>query len=312
MNALQAVPRLRNKARALCGLGLAAAALFALSPPAARAQYGGYPGSGGGWVPSDADGNPALGGGSAALVGTGKKTDVTPDGTYKHLTDWWLSAYSPHDPPDYDPYYQYSFGGLGLSSDAHNYATDSWGGRHGYFDPVRNWGDRPLPSDTPPDITGSVTAKKDDTLTTHFVWTGDPSQVPDHADFLLSTHVSAGASVDYGQSGLASGLSATASASLEKGGDVTASASGPGPGDSQSKDGKHLIRVTPDGTVATVSLKGSVSTDTSHGLPYATWIDGRESSPGAGDAAAYYAGPGAGPTSASAGANVSATAENDD
>ena len=73
-------------------------------------------------------------------------------------------------------------------------------------------------------------------------------------------------------------------------------------------NGRHLVRVTPDGTLATVSIKGEVKTDTSNGLPYSKWSDGQ-----AEGGTSYY--PPSynnnGPTSAHASANVSATANYD-
>ena len=73
-------------------------------------------------------------------------------------------------------------------------------------------------------------------------------------------------------------------------------------------NGRHLVRVTPNGNMATVSIKGEVKTDTNNSLPYSKWSDGQ-----AEGGTSYY--PPSynnnGPTSAHASANVTATANYD-
>lgn len=77
-------------------------------------------------------------------------------------------------------------------------------------------------------------------------------------------------------------------------------------------NGRHLIRVTPNGKIATVSKSGTVSTDTTNGLPWAAWVDSPQSPGASGPGTFYYDGPPYnGQTSANAYANVLATATND-
>ena len=286
-------------------------ALSALHPSQAQYPGGGYPGGGypgsGGWVPCDASGSPLPAGspglnpdGSAALVGTGKTPSYT--NTYPipaGAAAWWFSAYGPN-PTNSGGYPGGGGGGypgasgLGLSGYADNYAADTSGGQHGYYDPVSYGGDRPLPS--PPNVTGGATASVSDTLSAHFLWTG-PAPVPASATFLVAATASAGASAGYGNSGQTSGLSGTGSASAG-GASVTATAGDAGSAGSPAPvTAYQVVTATPSGSVATVSLPASVSTSTSDTLAYASWTGSTGDS--------YYAGPGAGPTAATANAHAS-------
>ena len=196
--------------------------------------------------------------------------------------------------------YYYSYG-LTLSGTANNYATDDWANdQFGYYDPFRyTAGDATTGAQMPPNVVGTVTAQNVDTLSAYFAWTG-PDPVPDHVDLVVQTSVSAGASVDYGLSAVTSGLSAKATAALGLD-SVTAMAGDAGLVSPQPMSKLLLVRATPTGNVATVSLGGNVQTYTANSLPLSSWID-------AGDGTSYYFGPGAGPTSASANASVSASA----
>ena len=188
---------------------------------------------------------------------------MNPTGVYTRLFDWWLDAYAPNTQSPAGGASP-GFGGLSLNSFAANNSDAT-----GFFDPNdwRNY--RSMDATLPPDITGGVKATENDTLTAYFVWTG-PDPVPDHADFLIKTSVSATASVDYGQSPASSGLSATAAATL--GSDkADATASFPGDNQTQIKPGSHLVRVKPSGKVATVSLSGGAMTSASNSLPDGVW-----------------------------------------
>lgn len=287
------LPRLSTKASALLGLALLTGLLL---PHPARAQ---------GWVPCKADGTPLQqgnsGDGSATLIGSGATPSVNPTGVYTRLFDWWLDAYAPNTQSPAGGASP-GFGGLSLNSFAANNSDAT-----GFFDPNdwRNY--RSMDATLPPDITGGVKTTENDTLTAYFVWTG-PGPVPDHADFLIKTSVSATASVDYGQSPASSGLSATASATL--GSDkADATASFPGDNQTQIKPGSHLVRVTPNGGVATVSLSGSAMMDASDSLPDGVWTSWF------GSHMDYLTDPagghGNGPTRANAAASASGTAYHD-
>ena len=158
----------------------------------------------------------------------------------------------------------------------------------------------------PPDLLGTVHADHWAALNAHFVWTG-PGPASD-ATFLVQTHLGATAGGDYGTSGKTSGLSATGTALVPSFGEqVTASLTGT-TADSASLDGRHLVRVSGAGGLATVTLQANVTTDTGNSLPFSLWSDGE-----AEGGTSYYAPNGNlnGRTSANASASVSATANYD-
>lgn len=280
----------------------------------AHAQYpgggypGGYPGSGGGWVPSDAAGTPLPSNGrgtnsdgSANLMPSDKQPKKT--NTYpipKDAPDWWFGAYSPNDRLTGNPYYYYN--GLFLNSSAGNTTRNNYSELLPFYDASNFSWDRVDTLPTPPDLIGSVHADNSDTLKAYFVWTGDPAHVPDHQSFLLRTSVSATASVSFGNGRATSGLSATGTGTLES--DTVTATAGDAGSDSPAPHNKRvLVRATPNGKVIALSRSASVSVDTTNGLPYATWVPG--------DHDFYYCGPGNGYTSANASGNVSANANTD-
>jgi len=314
------------KAIALMSLSLLA---LLLASPSARADYpgggypGGYPGGGypgsGGWVPSDSHGTPLTPGmqgtnsdGSANLLPTTgkspKKTNTYPiqDGD----PAWWFGAYSPNNGGTGDPYYYY-YNGLFLSSTANNTTRDNYGALAASYD-LNNYNfDRADNLTLPPDLTGSVHADNTDTLTAYFVWTGDPSHIPAHQDFLLRTSLSATAGVNFGNGGATSGLSATGEGMLE-GDTVTATAGDAGNDHPAPHTKAVLVRATPNGNLITLSRSAGVSVDTSNSLPYSTWVDSPALANASGPGTYYYNGPPSnGQTSASASASASATANTD-
>jgi len=278
---------------------------------------GGYPGSGG-WVPSDSHGTPLTPGmqgtnsdGSANLLPSGKppkKTNTYPiqDGD----PAWWFGAYSPNNGGTGDPYYYY-YNGLFLSSTANNTTRDNYGALAASYD-LNNYNfDRADNLTLPPDLTGSVHADNTDTLTAYFVWTGDPSHIPAHQDFLLRTSLSATAGVNFGNGGATSGLSATGEGMLE-GDTVTATAGDAGNDHPAPHTKAVLVRATPNGNLITLSRSAGVSVDTSNSLPYSTWVDSPALANASGPGTYYYNGPPSnGQTSASASASASATANTD-
>jgi len=297
-------------------------ALLTLGLPSVQAQTGGYPGGGypgssGGWVPSDSHGTPLTPGmqgtnsdGSANLLPSGKppkKTNTYPiqDGD----PAWWFGAYSPNDCVTSDPYYYYN--GLFLSSTANNTTRDNYGALAASYD-LNNYNfDRADNLTLPPDLTGSVHADNTDTLTAYFVWTGDPSHIPAHQDFLLRTSLSATAGVSFGNGGATSGLSATGEGMLE-GDTVTATAGDAGNDHPAPHTKAVLVRATPTGNLITLSRSAGVSVDTSNSLPYSTWVDSPAPPNASGPGTYYYIGPPSnGQTSATASANASATANTD-
>ncbi len=282
---------------------------------------GGYPGSGGGWVPSDASGIPLQPGshglnndGSANLLGTDKTPDTS--NTYPippGEEEWWFGAYYPNQYADSTDPYSY---GLTLGSSANNYTYCwwLWPGEVGTYSPqngpgTHHPGEWPSGTTQPPDLNGSVTAHVEDTLTAYYAWTG-PGPVPAHADFLLHTHVSATASVDKGSfppdSDPPGALNGEATATL--GSDtVTATAGWYSSKLPPAIDKVRLVQKTPQGGLVTLSLQGSVKTDCANSLPYGSW-SGDNSNGGT----SYYWPDSTkgtyGPTSGSASGTVSATA----
>ncbi len=153
--------------------------------------------------------------------------------------------------------------------------------------------------------------RRSDTLRAYFVWTGDPSHIPDHQNFLLRTSLSATAGVSFGTGGATSGLSATGEGMLE-GDTVTATAGDAGNDHPAPHTKAVLVRATPTGNLITLSRSAGVSVDTSNSLPYATWVDSPALANASGPGTYYYIGPPSnGQTSATASANASATANTD-
>ena len=132
---------------------------------------------------------------------------------------------------------------------------------------------------------------------------------PDHLNLLISTLIEAGASVNYGSSGLTSGLSASVSASNTFGESVSRTLTVP---DSASNgigslnapvSGNHLIRAAVDADgVAAVSFGGSYDITAVNTVPYADSVFGPSGFPMHSN----------GPTSAGANAFISGTAKRDD
>jgi hypothetical protein len=281
-----------------------------LSAHPAQAQYpgggypGGYPGSSGSWVPSPSayvDSN-----GLAYLEPPYKAPDTS--NTYTMIPDdaapWWFGAYSPNKYDTGSGTQEYGPPSLNLNGYAGNSTRDPYGIIACFYDPSNYGFDRSDATPLPLDLLGSVTAKNKGALSVDFVWTGSGA-VPDHADFLVLTHLSASAGADFGNGGATSGVSASAKAKLpDQKEEVGAMAGDAGSSSTPTLDGRHLVRVTPNGNKVTISINGEVDTDTSDSLPYATWVPG--------DHDFYYCGPGNGETGASAYASVMATASPDD
>ncbi len=264
----------------------------------AQAQYpgggsgGGYPS--GSWVPSYTYYD-----GRAYLVPGPRQPDF--NNTYTMIPDdaapWWFGAYGPNKYNDGAPPSEYGPPSLALDGFADNSTVDPYGIRAYFYDPPNHSMDRSDAGPLPPDLLGSVTAKSKATLSLDFVWSG-PGPVPDHQNFLLRTHLGAGAWAG------SAGLSATAKAKLpDQKEEVDASAGAASSSNPPALDGLHLVRVVPNGNVATVSVKGEVEADTSNSLPYATWVPG--------DHDFYYSGPGNGQTSASALTSIQVSASPD-
>lgn len=220
---------------------------------------------------------------------------------------WWFGAYYPNKyllgNDDH-----YGYGGLYSSNTAGNSTRDNYNTLATFYDPINYGWDRPDNLALPPDLIGSVHADNTDTLKAYFVWTGDPAHVPKYANFMLQTNVSASASVSYGNAGATSGVSATATATLEQD-TVTAKAGDAGSASPPAVHGQHYLHLKPNGKIATLSKTASVITDTTNGLPWATWVDSGVGSGGSGPGTYYYNGdPYNQQTSADAYANVLATA----
>ena len=196
---------------------------------------------------------------------------------------------------------------MSLNGHASNLTYDPYGTiacSYDLTDPSKYGFDRSDATPLPFDLLGSVTAKNKGPLSVDFVWSG-PGAAPDHADFLVSTHLSVSAGADYGRAGALSGVSAAATARLpDQKQEVDATAGDAGWASPPTLDGYHLVRVTPSGGRVTVSIKGEVQTTTSNSLPYAAWVPGYEDF--------YYCGdPYNGPTGSRAFASVMATASPD-
>ena len=305
------------KTLSLMSLALLALSLAFAHP--AHAQYpgggggypGGYPGSSG-WVPSDAQGNrlPAGSPNPSPLVpGTMQGDDKN---TYPSANDpnpFWFAASSPssHNPGGSG---SYSAPGLSIFSHAANCIlnTSYYGHAVGIYtagsgDPSE-WG---YGAARPKDLLGDVTTDHQGLLTAYFAWAG-PGLAPDHASFLVLTHLSASAGLSYGRSGQTGGLSATAKARTETFGEQVG-ASGDGETNPAPLNGRHLLRVSASGGVAKVELQGEVKTTTSNSLPFSWWSGGGPQLGGT----SYYPALGDlnGPTDASASASLSATASYD-
>lgn len=301
----------------LMSLALLALGLLCAPPAHAQGGYpgggsgGGYPGSGGSWVPS-----------SSAYTDSNGFIYLTPqtetsniNNTYPIPDDaasWWFGAYGPNK--TYIGSSNYGSPSLNLIGHASNLAEDPYETKAYVFDPLNYGGDRDDTLALPPDLIGTVTANDKATMSVDFIWTG-PGPVPAHATFLLLTHLTVGASANYGNGGATSGVSATAKAKTTLPGQsdalemLEATAGDAGSNSQPPLNGEHLVRVTPSGNVATVSLNGEVEADTVNSLPYATWVDSA-APPGASyHGTYYYSGPGNGETWANASATISAVAQ---
>lgn len=215
---------------------------------------------------------------------------------------WWFGAYSPnthdayYDPEgDYNSLYLYSYAGNG--------ATDQYNTTAHYYDPVSHQGDLADNLPLPPQLFGKVDADNTDAMTAYYVWTGDPAHVPDHANFVLHTTIRASAYANYGNAGATSGVAAKAMASVSPD-TVTAIAGDAGSNNADTFLRGTLIRAVPVGNLITLLRVGSVSTETSNGLPYATWEDSKAAPGTTGPGTNYYGGPGNGLTNATASASV--------
>ena len=159
----------------------------------------------------------------------------------------------------------------------------------------------------PKELLGDVTTDHQGLLTAYFAWAG-PGLAPDHASFLVLTHLGASAGLSYGHSGQTGGLSATARARTETFGEQVG-ASGDGETNPAPLNGRHLLRVSANGGVAKVEVQGEVKTTTSNSLSFSWWSGG---GPQFGGTSYYPAlGDRNGPTDASASASLSATASYD-
>jgi len=109
---------------------------------------GGYPGSGGGWVPSDASGTPLSNNdygydpnsGGANLLPSGQQPTIS--NTYKipdSADQWWFGAYSPNKYSVNNGDDHYGYGGLYVSNTAGNSTRDNYGTLATFYDPA-NYG----------------------------------------------------------------------------------------------------------------------------------------------------------------------------
>lgn len=204
--------------KAIFLMSLALLTLRLLAGRPAYADYpgggypGGYPGSGG-WVPSPSaytDSN-----GLVYLTPHPGTADIK--NTYKMIPDdaapWWFGAYGPNKYDTGSGTQEYGPPSLNLNGVAINRTVDPYGIIACFYDPSNYGFDRSDATPLPLDLLGSVTAKNKAPLSVDFLWTG-PGPVPDHADFLISTHLSASAGANFGNGGATSGVSASAKAKL--------------------------------------------------------------------------------------------------
>ena len=232
-----------------------------------------------GWtaVPCDANGNTANG--SASLTGT-QSGSVTRTGAYKDIEGFIRANPNYYLTGNYESTAAYyltpaflndgstvatSVIEAGSSSDlgsmegldAYNYY--SYGGEYGFFNPPPG---APYPSFGEP-IMGSLKTTVSGTLTAYYkcVWQGRGTQpaYPDHLDLKIQTTVRTGGGVNYGASGLTSGMTATANASDSYGETNSASIASPTDVSPASVLGSHLVRASVDpGTgIAQASVSGS-------------------------------------------------------
>ena len=258
------------------------------APRAARAQ----------WAPCRADGTLLQPGdpgynsdGSATLFGSSLTPNVS--NTYPSpLDDWQSYPYSPQTPLP-TPY-------LNVSCNSNNYYLDPSNGSRGIYNPGQY--DRREScwyTGTPvPLVVGSVSTTLDGAINAYFKYVGSGSP-PDHADFLVTSSLSASVSpysANYpASSQQASKLTGTATASL---GQDTVTAAAPGQTSAQQTH-HRLVRAQVSGGIATVTLSGSATaTADNHFNPYVGWLM----------PSVIWNGPN---TSVSAGASASAAARQD-
>lgn len=151
-------------------------------------------------------------------------------------------------------------------ANASNYGNN---GEGSYFVDAAHGG----PSSGP--VIGSVTADMSGTLLCYFhmYWSG-PGPQPASADFLVSTQLYAQASADYGSGRATSGLSVTATVTVDAFKETASASAGDGASLSgvQSVNGFHLVRaaVDPKTGIAEVYVAGTTHWVISDTAPYAT------------------------------------------
>ncbi len=261
-------------------MSFASLGLLTLATQPAQAQY-----SGGGWspVPCDASGAPlsnaypdsngfyTMNGTEADDVQNGYPPDLVgyeiANNDYRYSTAFSPLTSTPNGPIPGTILYQ----GISGSAIANNNLQNG----SGYYSSGFSYDIYSNGVDSRGLLNGTIHSTLTGQLVYYFkeVWQGygTPTPVPDHLDILLKTTVSASAGVDYGLSGLSSGLSATATASDDQFQENVTATGGfintPAP-----VVGYHLVRasVDPGTQVAEVYLNGTVDATAVNTVPYGT------------------------------------------
>lgn len=211
-----------------------------------------------------------------------------------YAPDAWLYPGLIPNAPDSKPYAESSSGDpqLGARIALSNKAGSN-GSSYGFFSHDATGGVAAVPSPGVP-IIGTVNSKVSVPLALFLKWDpyysshdggygdtvsppGGPPKpaAPDHLNLLLTTSLTADASVDYGASGLTSGLTASASATDGMPFGETASASagdGEVPGGVKSVVGHHLVRAVVSGGIATVFLNRATEASGGDQVPAGTMV----------------------------------------